>query len=129
MTQRRDDSLYVKDTTDVDEIVRYVRDRATNPITYDGYTIWNFSSYEFDEDVFTAKNEKELVIPFELQGTWAFMYSLLPDKIRRAEVLVYREQNEEYVAFQNFYRQMPPVRQEEVRSTIAKEIGERDWYE
>lgn len=129
MTERKDNSLYVKDSTQVEELIDYVRARATNPIQHEGHTIWNFSSYEFDEEAFTSKHEKELLIPYELQGTWSFMYTLLPHRIRKAEVLVYREQENEYVAFKNFYRQLPPVRREEVQSTIAKEIGEKEWYE
>ena len=98
MTERKEDALYVKDSTTVEEILRYVRDCTVNPTRYEGHTIWNYSSYEFDEEVFKGKQQKELLIPYEVTGTWAFMYMLLPEKIRQAEVLVYRPEDDEYVA-------------------------------
>lgn len=129
MTEKRDDSLYVKDSTTVEEILRYVRNRTTDPIQYEGHTIWNYSSYQFDEEVFNGKQEKDLIMPYEVPGTWAAMYVLLPDRIRQAEILIYRPEDDEYVAFKNFYRPIEPARREEFRRSLSKEIVEQEWYE
>jgi hypothetical protein len=130
MTGKRDDSLYVKDSTSADEILKYVRRRTTNPIRCRGHTIWNYSSYQFDEEVFEGKERSDLIMPYEVPGTWGCMYALLPDRVREAEVLIYRPDDEEYVAFKNFYRPIDGAQRDEFKKSLSKElIDQEEWYE
>lgn len=121
---KREDALFVRESTSKDDILAYVRQNIRNPIRFDGNTVWNFSSYEFDPDNFTSKHESEFVIPYEVTGTWAFMYVLLPERIREAELLVYQSGQEEYIAYKNFYRQIPELRREEFRTSMSRLLDE-----
>lgn len=104
--------------------MRYVRQRIRNPVRHEGHVIWNFSSYEFNEEKFTSKREDELIIPYEVPGTWAMMYALLPERIRKAEVLVFQSGQDEYIAYKNFYRQIQDLQREEFRSSMSKLLSE-----
>lgn len=48
----------------------------------------------------------EYVIPFQVTGTWGFIVQLLPERLRRAEILVFKKQYGDYAAYSNMYRKM-----------------------
>lgn len=102
---KRDDALFIKSSTQPEDVKRYVRQQVRNPIVFDGNRVWNFSSYEFDRDCFSSKRENEFVIPYGVPGTWAYMFMLLPERIREAELLIYQQGRNEYIAYKNFYRE------------------------
>lgn len=122
--QKRDDAMFVQESTTTDEVLRYVRSRLRNPEKFDGNTVWNFSSYEFDQDRFTQKREDRFIIPYEVAGTWAFMYALMPEEVREAELLVYQDGQDEYIAYKNFYREVPQLQREEFRTSMSKLLSE-----
>lgn len=122
--EKRDDALYVRESTSQDEVLRYVRQCLRSPVRYEGNVIWNFSSYEFNEEAFTSKRENEFFVPYEVPGTWGFMYALLPERVRNAEVLVYQSGQTEYIAYKNFYRQIPDLQRDEFRQSMAKLLRE-----
>ena len=120
----REDALYVRESTTVDEIVQFVRKRARNPVQYGGNTVWNFSQYQFKEDAFEQKRHDEFLIPYEVPGTWATMFVLLPERIRNAEILVYRSGEDQYVAYKNFYREVPSERREQFQSSLSRAVSD-----
>ncbi len=124
MNSKRDDALFVRESTTVEELLEYVRNRLEEPVRFDGNTVWNLSSYEFDESAFSSKRESEFVVPFEVTGTWGVMFSLLPERVREAELLVYQESQDEYIAYKNFYDELPALQRKEFRSSLSKIVDD-----
>lgn len=48
----------------------------------------------------------EYVIPFQVTGTWGCLFQLLPERIRQAEILVFKKKYGDYAAYKNIYRLM-----------------------
>jgi len=126
---KRDDALFVRESTSVEEVVEYVRNRLEDPVRFDGNTVWNLSSYEFDEESFSSKREDEFVVPFEVTGTWGVMFALLPERVREAELLVYQESQDEYIAYRNFYDELPALQRKEFRSSMSKLVDDSYTYD
>lgn len=127
---KKNDAMYVTEDTSPEDILEYVRKRATNPKRINGKLVWNFSSYEIDEEGLDLSSKKmdEFVIPYSVTGTWGFMYALLPERIREAELLVWRTDVEEYYAYRNQYAELPQEQRDEYRRALAKELSE-DYVE
>lgn len=123
-SSKRDDALFVRESTTVEELLEYVRNRIEEPVRFDGNTVWNLSSYEFDEEAFSSKREDEFVVPFEVTGTWGVMFSLLPERVREAELLVYQDSQDEYIAYKNFYDDLPALQRREFRSSMSKIVDD-----
>lgn len=129
MSNKKDNELFVTESTTVDELLEYVRNRVQSPVRFDGNTVWNFSSYEFDKSAFNSKRENEFVVPFEVTGTWGVMFSLLPERVREAEILVYQQSQHEYIAYKNFYDEVSRLRREEFRTAMSKSVSDTMSYE
>ena len=127
-----DDGLYVDDGTTIDEIESFLKRRVSNPIEIDGTVVWNFSSYEVNEEALEEAIENKLrkdefIIPFQVGGTWGLMYHLLPRRLKEAEILVYHTGTNEYRAFNNFINRMPQKFEEELRYQLGQAaFGELD---
>jgi len=125
----RDGSLYVSEDTDVEEVIEWVQRCVDEPFHHDGKTVWNFSSHKVDEEALEEKLERlhrdEFIIPFQVGGAWAMMYHLLPDRLRRAEVLTYDSRYNEYKAYRNFYRELERSRIDRLQHDLKNRAYER----
>lgn len=127
-TDYRSDALYVTEETTVDEIVDFLRRSIENPIIVgdegDENVVWNFSTHEVDSSVLDVQGKDcdRFIVPYQVTGTWGFMYSLLPEELKSAELLVYRGDAGEYYAYRNFYRTTPSERHEQVSQDLARRL-------
>lgn len=97
--------------TELDEVLDFIKNRTRNPYTVNGKIIWDFSNHKPDMEALEFATENKLendeyVIPFQVTGTWGFIIQLLPDRLRNAEILVFKKQYGDYAAYQNMYRLM-----------------------
>lgn len=125
-TAYADDALLVDGDTSLDEVQDFIRRRVDSPHIIDGTVIWNFSSHEVDEDALETAVDRKLerdkyVIPYQVTGTWSFMFSILPKQLREAEILVYKTSSGRYNAYRNFLRTAP----DEVHETFRSDMGQR----
>lgn len=125
----RPNGLYVTESTTKEEVVDYVRDCIEHPYveqTADGETkvVWNFSSHSIDHDGLdvAGKDQDRFVIPFQVPGTWGFIVTLLPEPIKSAELLVYRQEHGEYFAFKNFHRITPQEQRDQIRADLSRRM-------
>lgn len=130
MTEYLDDVPEIDEDTTAKELVDFTKQRAENPIEIEGTTIYNFNSHKPDyeelEKAINGKLERDTyLIPFQVTGAWLFMLHLLPQDIREAEVLIYRENIETYYAYRNFVREVPDEWMESVREDIAVSIHDK----
>jgi len=119
--------LWVESTTDVDEVLEFVEQRIENPHYEEDEgenVVWNFSSYDLKKDKLNLgyRNHSRFVVPYQVTSVWAFMFSLLPEELRNAEILIWREHDDQYVAYQQFYRQMSPEQREQFRYALSEKV-------
>ena len=125
-TEYTEDGLYVTEDTAPEEILEFVRRRTENPLQVDGKIVWNYSTHEVSEENLNIsdKNSDEFVIPFQVTGTWPVMFSLLPERIRQAEILVWRTDIGEYYAYKNFYRIIPDERRQQFKVSLGQLVAD-----
>lgn len=123
-TPYRDEALYVTEDTTVNEIVDYLRHCIENPARQGENIIWNFSTHEIDWPALdvTDKDQTRFLVPYQVTGLWGFIYQLLPEEIKEAEVLVYNTDEGRYYAYRNFYRTTARNRQEQVRQDLGRRL-------
>jgi len=126
-TAYADDALLVDEDTSLDEVQEFIRGRVNNPHVVDGTVVWNFSSHNVDEEALekavTRKLERDIyVIPYQVTGTWSYMFSILPEQLQRAEVLIYKTNTGRYNAYTNFLREAPEEVHEDFRSDLARRV-------
>lgn len=120
--------LFVTEETTVDEMLEHVRQCVENPVrvkTPAGEKIvWNFSSFDVIEEGLNlnTKKQDEFVIPFQVTSTWAMMFVLLPERIRCAENLIWRPEQNEYHAYNQFYRELTDERREQFRYDLSRRV-------
>jgi hypothetical protein len=125
-TAYADDALLVDETTSLDEVQSFIRRRVANPHVVDGTVTWNFSSHNVDKGALERAVERKLerdkyVIPYQVTGTWSFMFTILPKQLREAEILIYKTSSGRYNAYRNFLRTAP----EEVHNDFRSDLGRR----
>jgi hypothetical protein len=124
-TEYRDDGLYMKEGTTVDEVIAFLRSSIEDPEVVEDTVVWNFSTHEVDEEALAEVPEKEqdrFLIPYQVTGAWGFMFSLLPEEIRRAEVLVYDQESEQYKAYRSLYRTTTSERCKQIQSDLSRRM-------
>lgn len=124
-TQYRQGALYMTESTTVDEVIDYLRDCIENPVMVGDTIIWNFSTHELDIGaVLTVddKNQDRFVVPYQVTGAWAFMFTLLPEEIKNAETLVYKPDVGEYHAYRSLYRTTPQDRHDQIRNDLSRRM-------
>lgn len=124
-----DDGLYIDSDTTVEEIKEFITRRVENPVVIDGTTVWDFCGYELNEDaleqaVRTKLREDKYVIPFQVTGTWGFMYHLLPGELRDSEILVYDPGQGTYKGYKNYARDLATEQEEAFRQDLAKRAAD-----
>jgi hypothetical protein len=124
-SQFADDALFISENTTTDEVKDFLRRRIEDPHEFEDAVVYDFNSYEVDaaalEEAVQGKlRQEKYLIPYQVTGTWGFMYHLLPESVKEAEVLVYHPQDEEYYAYQNFYPEVPSEVQDEFRHQLSR---------
>ena len=126
-----EDAPDITNDTDPEELIEYVRKRVENPIEIDGVTIYHFNSHEIDREALERAVDEKLrrdtyQIPLQVHSGLAFIQSILPQRIREAELLVYREDRGEFFAYKNLIRELPLESQYTVQQELAGVIRSND---
>lgn len=122
-------NLNIYQTTDADEVIEFIKEQARNPIEIQGTTVYDFSTHETDKEALNhaiqTKLERDLyMIPIQIQTASLLMQTILPNKLKRSEVLFYNPEEGEYYAYKNFLRDLPSELWNEEQEEIAKIIKE-----
>lgn len=125
MTDYANDVPDINEETTAEELIEYTEKRIREPIVINGTIIWNFSSHEVDRQALKEAVEGKLVrdkymVPFQVSGAWSFMMTLLPQPVREAEILIYRNNLGEYYAYQNYNREIPEESRKEIQQKFAE---------
>lgn len=126
-----DDGLYIDSDTTVAEIQAFMKRRAHNPVKYQDTVIWDFCGFERDEDAlreavkYKLKSDRYL-IPFQVTGTWGFMYHMLPERLKDAEILVYDARQNTYKGYTNYSRMMSREQTRAFRQDLAKRVADAE---
>lgn len=124
-TPYRDDALYMTEDTSVGDVIEFLRRSIEDPIEDGDLVIWNFSTHEMDEDAVDALKRKEqdhFVIPYQVTGAWGFMFTLLPEEIKDAEILVYDPKKGHYMAYRSLYRTTADDRMDQIRQDLSRRM-------
>lgn len=123
-TPYRKEALYMTEDTTVDEVVGYLRHCIENPIRDGENIIWNFSTHEVDYGAWDIrdKDQTRFLMPYQVTGAWGFIFHLLPEEIRSAEILVYDPSEERYYAYRNLYRTTAHDRQDQLRQDLGRRL-------
>lgn len=127
MTEYASDAPEINNKTDIEELLDFTQKRIEDPIKIDGVTIYHFSSHKPDFEALENAIEnklrrKEYVVPLQVTSGWTLLLSILPEKIKRAEILMYREQEEEYYAYRNMVRELPMEKRQSITQKFAGKI-------
>lgn len=119
------DGLLISESTDAEEVKEFLRRRMDDPYTFDSAVVYDFNSHRIDSDALENAVEDKLrgekyLIPYQVTGTWGFMYHLLPQSVKEAEILVYHPGDECYYAYQNFHTDIPSEVQNEFRHQLSR---------
>jgi hypothetical protein len=130
MSDSDTEGLYVNVETEVDDLVEFIERRTKNPHVDGENIVWNYSRHPINPNglYLQQKRETEFLIPYEVSGVWGALYSMLPDRVREAEVLVWKGEESEYYAYEQYYRQMTNERRLELKKSLARNV-EKDIQE
>ena len=125
------DGLYIDGETTVDEVQDFLKRRAEDPININGTMVWDFCGYERDaqaleESVRYKLQGDKYIIPFQVTGTWGYMFHLLPEHLKSAEILVYDPRQEVYKGYKNFSRSLSVEQEKAFRQDLAKRVADTD---
>lgn len=126
-----DDGLYIDSDTTTDDILSFLKGRVENPVVVEDTTIWDFCGYERDEEALRQAVRHKLqadkyIIPFQVTGTWGFMFHLLPEDLKDAEILVYDPKNGTYKGYRNYARDLATEQEEAFRQDLAKRVADAE---
>lgn len=128
-TAYADDAIRVENGTQPEEIHSFIERRASNPIQIDGKIVWNFNNHVVDEEQLAGQIEDfiydEYVIPYQASGAWGYMVTLLPQRIREAEILTFNQHHGQYNPYPNYIRHSDNDENEAVRMAIERWIAEK----
>lgn len=111
MTEYADDAPHIRNDTSCTELVQYATERVSNPIMIGDTCIYHFASHKPDMEALEAAVRGKLkrnvyIVPLQVYSGWTFILPILPEPLRQAEILVYREDEEAYYAYKNFMREL-----------------------
>lgn len=129
MTDYSKDAISVDDNTTADELISYTLSRVKNPIQIKDVTIYDFNTHKPDREALHYAVEHKLrnnvfKIPIQVTGINPFIISLLPEKIREADNLIYRQNIERYYAYKSFNAEIDNHRKINTREKISNIIDE-----
>lgn len=127
MTNYAEDAPNITDSTEIDELVSYTRRRVENPIVIDDVTIYHFNSHEPDIDALEQAVEEKLEntvyqVPLQITSGNMFIQSILPNRVKEAEILIYRKDSEEFFGYRNFMRDIPVEGREGIQQELAWDV-------
>lgn len=122
-----DDAPEVTEDTDPAELQDYALRRTQNPIEKNGCTVYNYSSHVPDYDALEEKTAEipdgEYIIPFQVTSGWSYIWSLIPNALRRnSDFLIYIAHEGYYSHYPNFYNGKLSKTLENINA--AREISE-----
>lgn len=127
-TPYADDALDVENGTQPEELQDFVERRALNPIKIEGLIVWNFNNHIVDEQALREQSRNflndEFVIPYQASGAWGYMVTLLPTRIREAEILTYSQSRGRYNPYPNFIRHSEDATNENIRRRLTERLQE-----
>lgn len=117
-------NLQIDESTTIDELVEYTKEQADNPYKHNETTVYNFSTHKIDEEALKRGIEEKFnrdlyQIPMQILTGQVFVQSILPQRIRESEILLYRVDEEDYYAYNNFVRDAPSEFQQKIQQEIA----------
>lgn len=126
-----DDGLFIGRETTIDDIQQFLRHRVENPVQIEETTIWDFCSYErneqaLEEAVRIKLQADKYIIPYQVTGVWGYLYHLLPADLRDAEILVYDPRAGMYKGYKNYSRDLSPEQQQSFRQDLARRVADAD---
>lgn len=126
------DALVMRDSTTIDDFTEFVERRTLDPYVIKDTSIWNFSSYEVDEDALEKTVENKLdgdkyLIPFQVTGVWGYMTDIIPSDIcRSGDILVYLKDREEYVVYNNLLSELADEEMEIFKNDLKNDLSPND---
>lgn len=126
-----DDALLIDNDTTTEDIKEFLKRRVEDPQQVGDAVVWNFNSHKIDREALKRDLRGKLrgdryLIPYQVTGTWGFMFDLLPQDVKEAEILVYHPHDEEYYAYRNFYSDIPQEVRTEFRHQLSRLADTRD---
>jgi hypothetical protein len=121
----REDMLYMTESTTSSEVVDFLRRCIENPVVIGDNIVWNFSTHKVKNEAIeeiSSKEQGKFLIPYQVTGAWGFMFSLLPEEIRKAEILVYDPSDEEYKAYRSLYRTTANERVSQIQQDLSRRL-------
>jgi hypothetical protein len=117
--------------TEPNELIEYTKEQTKNPVEIKNTFVYNYSTHKVDKDALAkavdGKLERELYrIPMQIMTGEAFIQSILPEKIKQAEILMYRPDEKDYYAYNNYIRNVPVEKRQNITQKIASIIQEHD---
>lgn len=129
-TPYADDALVVKNGTQPDEIRDFVRQRTLNPEQVAEMTVWNYNNHEVNTEVLRETADElardEYVIPYQVSGVWAYMTTLLPKRVREAEILTYSQDEGDYRPYPNYFFHSEELANGALRAQLTTSLSEGD---
>lgn len=131
MTEYREDNIVVKDDTDIEDLIEYIEDRTANPIEIGDVIVFDYSTHKTDMEALENAVQNKLQrgmyqIPMQVTTGNILVQSLIPYIIRDSEILIYREEKEEYYAYKNHCRSLTQEQKTNVRLKLAENI-DQSW--
>lgn len=126
MNDYQDDAMNISDKTTVEELIKYTKHRAKNPIIIDDVKIYDFNTHKPKIDALEKAIEHKLEkkhykIPLQVTGANTFVISLLPDCIRNADNLIFRKNIGQYYAYKSFHSEITHFQKKQVRKEIKEQ--------
>lgn len=125
-TPYSEDHLRVKEGTTPEDIQDFTLMRATNPVEVGEKTVWNFNNHEVNTQALENQDlmYSKYIIPFQASGVWAVMFDLLPERLRKMEILTYSQTQGRYVPFPSYYRHSDDERKNETTDGIREYLDQ-----
>lgn len=105
-TEYAKDALIASKDVEPSDIQDFVERRAKQPLQFGDITVWSFNNHTVNEKQLERQagklNFDKFIIPYQASGIWGYMFSLLPERIRTAEILTYRSNEGRYYAYPNY---------------------------
>lgn len=123
-----DDALIASQGMKATEIQDFVERRSKDPYTFEDVTIWSFNNHEIDVEQLREQAENlradRFIIPYQVSGIWGYIVQFLPERIRTAEILTYRQGDGRYYAYPNYEYRSLQSHNEETTDTIKQFMDE-----
>lgn len=100
--------LYMSDSTTKLDVLDFMIERTADPVVFDSgrIRVYNYHNQSLDAAALAEWAEEAedgvYVVPYQVSGVWAFMQRVLPQTLRDADLLAYRQSSNEYADYANW---------------------------